>query len=730
MAKSNRPDRSEADKEKAQKRRKSGGEIMPRRTKRIDKEKIEEPEENLGESDSKKREQIISDVIQFWNQGCAILKADWERANVNNELVFGNHWDTDETAKHLLSDRTPLNMPGLFAKVMTLSGWEKNNREQFECDSKGKEDELTAQIMNFVLRHIESNDDPKKYEYTKTDVFNDGAFRFCGVDEIYVETDDLGQNEIKIRQLPYNEVVFERNFSDVEMTGCTRAAHGYETFADELKIDYPDLAEEIDKIPHEYLAVEDYSKESTEDKMLTDSASPKRKRVVKIRQWRIINKVVYQVHCIKDDIVEEYLVKKEAEERIEEKKSEKRIELQKAMQDIRYAQEQLGPEVTAALSQATNAELPTEQNIEAYLAEDYILKEVPKRMVEKTVIAGNVMLEEPHVLEVDEIPLTFYFSIFAKGKILTIIDICKHLQQYFDKLFSQLDKNIGEDIKTSKAVYSELIDEDYQTLEEAMDALSSGENIAVKGIPGTGNPVQVIQRSGSAPEYFKIFELLLQLMEDSFGGRNFQGAQETGGQSGKAIQKLQAAAALIALNYMDNLRRHDMQLGRKLIKYVKKFYTHKFAVKVLGESLTEEVMQLLTEKNLYSKSLTDSGFGWVAVNDEDNPESRPLSEANLSLTINRVNVRQDEKDVEYEKLLGVKQLGYEVPVEAFLDTMNFKSTLKQKIIKANEEAQQMKMRQLAVAEKQAELDANMKVAQFTKPELNPETPGENNGTGV
>jgi hypothetical protein len=336
-----------------------------------------------------------------------------------------------------------------------------------------------------------------------------------------------------------------------------------------------------------------------------------------------------------------------------------------------------------------------------------------------------VVLEMPHLLEVDEMPLTFYFSIMLKGRIITIIDVVRHLQQYFDKQFAQMDHDIGHDTKTTKVLYKELIDEDYQSIEEAIDALTDGKVIVAKGTPAQGNPVQTIQRSGVSRDVFPVFELLLQLMEDSFGGRNFQGAQETGGQSGKAIAKLQAAAALIALNYMDNLRRFDMQVGKKLLKFVKKFYTHKYSLKVLGESMTAEIMNALQANGMYERSAIESGWGWITVNDPDNPKSRPISEANLNIEVNRVSVRQDEKDVEFEKLMGLKSQGYAVPVECVLDTLNLKATLKQKIIKENEKKEELQLRQLALAEKQAELDANMKVAGFTKPQVEAQMSSEN-----
>lgn len=715
--------------------------------------KNKKPESGMsGEryDDGKEEQSYIDRVRNFWNKAVTAFTPDYKRAFTNIGLVFDNHWDGGEEAEHFLQDRTPLNMPGLFAKVLSLLGFEKNNREVFESEPAGEEDELTAQIFNQLFKHIENSDDPKKYEYTKSDVFFDGIIPLFGCAEIYTETDELGNNEIKLRQIPYNEVVYNKNFTDVEMTACDRQQHGFEVYTENLKLEYPDKAALIDAIPVEYLVDQNYPQVPEEQRELFQDFTEQQKKCMKIRDWKRVVRNVYELHCIAEDTIEEYFTMKEADERRDELIKEKRDEMKQqalqakamasiapqggalqsilSMAGVSMANPETNTGAGAMTTQAAPPLLKTggQQNTSTPLSnadsdgadteegedpeEDYIIKTVPKSLIEQTVIAGNVVLEEPHLLEVDEFPLTFYFSIFLNGRVITIIDIAKHLQQYFDKMFSQMDKGIGEDTKTSKVLYAEMVDENYQTVQEAIDAVSEGDIIVAKGMPGAGDPVQIMSRSGVNNDFFKIFELLLKLMEDAFGGRNFQGAEESGGQSGKAIAKLQAAAALISLNYMDNLRRFDMQVGKKLVKYIKKFYTQKMTIKAMGQDLSDTVKQLLIENGMYKQSLVDAGMGWITVNDEDNPKNRPLSDANLSIVVNRVNVRQDEKDVEYEKLLGLKQLGYVVPVEAIVDTMNLKATLKNKIIKANEAAEAMQQRQMALQEKQAELQANQSVA--------------------
>ena len=209
------------------------------------------------------------------------------------------------------------------------------------------------------------------------------------------------------------------------------------------------------------------------------------------------------------------------------------------------------------------------------------------------------------------------------------------------------------------------------------------------------------------------------MVDDTLGGQYFLGATSQD-MSGKAIGKMQAAAALIAINYMDNLGRFDEQVGRCLIKYIKKFYTSKHTRKVLGENMTEEIEQLLNENKMYKQSTLHSGIGWVIVNDPMIPSSM-LSDANLNIILNSVSVRQDEKDVEYQKLLGLKQQGYGVPVEALLDTMNLKATLKNKIVKETERQQAMQEKALQLQEKQATFNANLEASKAAHTQMNTAT---------
>lgn len=656
---------------------------------------------------------LISEIKSWNEQQKGQFSVEVAQGKRNIEICFDKPWSDEDLTRFRAADRVDLNMPGIFPKVLSLLGFEKNNRQQFEAEPVGEEDELTAQLFNLTFRHIENNNDPKKYEYTKTDVFVDGIIPFFGCSEIYIEKNSSGDSEIKLRHLPYNEVLFDRNFTEYEMEGCSRVQHFYDTYLEDLIAEDPERKEELEEIKSDGPANDNSPLiQKTSDYSEVEGMNKGKRPVRVIRDWKKIITWVYELHCINEDKVYEFFKKAEAEAQKQTLIEEKKAALGGLIQQLEMSNISIDP--TGFI---TNQQYFEDES--AMIEQDYIIKAVMKEEWQYTKTAGNKILEGPEILEVDECPLTFYFALFFQGKIIPVISIVRDLQQYWSKLFAQMDYMIGTDTKNTKYIYANKIDTEFQTVEDAIKSVAEGDTVIVmQGEPGQGSPIGVVQRTGIHSEYWQLFEILMKLMEDSFGGRNFQGAQETAGQSGKAIQRLQMAAAVMTLNYMDNLRRYDEQVGKKLVKFVKKYYTHKYSVKVWGEEMSNKILKAMEANGLYKESLYQEGYGWAVVNDPENPNRdkiRPLSDASINITINKVSARQDELDIEYEKLIGLKSQGYAVPVKAILKTLKLSATTKQEIIEENDKQQKMQEAMAAANMKLQELQANQSVAGQFKP---------------
>lgn len=610
--------------------------------------------------------QIVSEIINFFSVLFPDFQAKYKRAEENINLVFDKHWTDEQIQRYRNKDRTEVNIPVLFQKVLALLGFEKENRNIINGEPKGKEDELVAEMVSKLFKDIQNSDEPTKYEFIRTDAFFDGVVPCYGAIKLYVESDDFGNNELKFKHIPYNEIIYDTNFTDYEREGCTRTQHHWWDYIDNLKLEFPDA--DFEKISADLSNKEIYplveKKNLYQEAKVTDENKTGRELCRRIDDYKRVIKTYYCVYDIKNEEKREFDTKKEAEA---------------------YVQGQIVSSIgTADMSQLGEMIAPVPQITES----DFEIKATPKKVWQKTSIAGNVLLKQPEVLEVDEDPITIYFSLFTQGKHWTIIDIARDLQLYIDRLFSQVDYNIGTDVKTVFEVNATRLHVTNPP-EKALKIMSSGGTVFTNSDNAV---IRAVPKSGTHPQYFTIFETLLQLSEDIFGGRNFQGASESTDQSGRAIERLQAAASLMALNYMDNLRRFDLMLWKKVLKYIKKYYTHKFTLKVLGDEFTQKMLEALQSNKLYEASTTIDGVGYLIFNDGDKSK---VSDANLSINISQISSRRNQDEIDFEKLVVMSErLKIPVPAEVLLSKVNIPATDKEKIKQAVEEQKAMQEKQL------------------------------------
>lgn len=666
------------------------------------------------------RSRIIEEIVSWNFAQRKTFKPIYDRAKENIGLVFDKPWTDEEKTRFITADRVDMNIPTTYSKVLTLLGYEINNREQFEAEPDQDEDDLIAEIYNNIFRHIENADDPAKYDYTKSDIFFDGIIPCFGAHEIYTETNEMGENIIKMKSLAYDEVLFDMNFKEYEQQNCSRIQHSYETYLDELLILHPKKAMEFDKIANDFGTFEAEELKPAVNEFVWNDTLNKNKKIVRvIRDWKRVSKLIYEVHNITKQEITEYDSEEEALKATEDLKAQARADAEAINARITDAK------AAAVLMTGGTVNIPIEEitpeEIEEFLNDQFIIKEVPKSLIQYTKIAGTVILEEPRLLEVDEHPVTIYFSLFIRGKFLTVVDVTRDLPRWINKIFAQIDFNLGTDTKNTKVLFTQQLDTENNTVQEAADAISKpGGIIYAKGTAANGSPVQNVQQGNSNAQYAPVLQILMELFDKNYGGQNFQGFQESPNESGIAIKRRQAAAAVVAINYLNNLRRFDELVGKKLVKYIKKFYTHKLVMKVLGENLGDKIIKALEDVYMYKSSGIHDGLGWIIVNDPKNPDSIPISDANLSIVIRKVSARQDEKEIEFEKLKMIKELGYAVPLTAFMDNMNIKATRRQELLEEQQKQEAQQARMAKLQESKALLDANLQIARETKPSVKAE----------
>jgi len=614
---------------------------------------------------------IVDDILNFnYMMMFPHFTGFYEAGKKNIESVFGEHWDEAQKKKFANQGRLPVNIPSMFPKVLTMLGMEKQNRKQFEGSAQGQEDELTTEFINKIFRWNENRNDPKLYQYTKSDAYQDGLVSQYGVVEIYVETDDFKRSIIKFRQIPYNELLFDLNFRDYEMTTCRRWQRHYFKYIEELIKEHPDKEAELKLIEEDFADAERFPLQPAVNTYYqSDEHYPERKLVRVIEDYKKVNRKVWKIHNLVDKTVFETTSREEADD---------------AMKEI-------------------ESQLPEGAKIDDFL----MMEEDTVEQIEKTKIAGTRVIEEPHILDVpDECPFTFYFSLFIAGKWYTPVGILHSVQQYIDRLFSQLDYSIGIDAKGGAELDVNLLSETHNTIEEVKVAYTEG-GLVFKD--GQGRLLTPIERSGTNPQFFTVFEMFFSLLEDGFGGRNIQGASESPNQSGKAIGKLLQVANIMTSNYLDNLDRFDLLMGRKVFKYMQRYYDYEMSIKIAGEAFEEKMMATLKENQLYNPSDVREGEGWLLYS-PNHPKLKPIKDVDMTIIVNKVTARIDEAEMTRESLLAMKELGYSIPLDSLLNTLPLKPTEKQSIVAYNQKIEE-ENKQLAL--QQAKFEALDRMAKNT-----------------
>ena len=595
--------------------------------------------------------EIVKDVLNFHSSVLPDFTAEWNESKDLVNLIFGDHWTQDQKQAHEQIGTKARDIAVLFPMFLKICGLEKETRDKFVADAVGKEDELAAYITNIRFRHWESANNPR-YDYIKSDVFADHLFNGYGVIAIDKKKTATGEEDLSYRYVPYNNIVFDRNFTDQEMTNCSRKQEFEWVYYDELKAMYPNIA------PFPELNTQGFDNTNAGLKDLKDYysyQSPNNnnsKKLTKIiKDEKIVWKQVYEVHSIKtDEPIEECDTMKIAKEYVRNK-----------MRPIRE-ENKMSP-------------APVSIKIDDY----YQIKPVMKKRIEFTIVAGRNVIADTEILPYEESKYKFLWGYFFQGKWWSWVRIMRDFQHFVDKIISMLDYSMGIDTKTVFQLVVKNIDTDYMSVPEALNAVATGGTIPSK----TGDDViKRVAREGSRPEYFNFLTYLLQLRDDAVGSKNFYGGQETSSESGKAIQERKQAAFGIYINTLDNLHRFEEQVGKFTLTLAKEVNTPKFVKKVLGKDVTDNLKTVLANNKIYQDSLFEQGYGYLMLEDTtqdieltlpdgNTTKQRSLTDANLIINVKKVQTSINEKDELLNKIAFLsKQYGFTPPPEMVADLLD------------------------------------------------------------
>jgi hypothetical protein len=635
-------------------------------------------------------QELISEIINFHNATLPQFEVKWQTALENVGLLYNKHWSNDAEAKHKLQDRIALNFPYLFSKIQAILGYEKHNRNDISIEGENKEDELNGEIANQFLKVLFAKND---YEYIKDEIFEDGCVPSYGVIEIDIETGLDGKEDICFKRIPYNELLWDLNFTDYDRHTASREQRFEWRYLDDLIIEFPEAKDKLLEYTNMSMA---YDTNNSRFRQLQDYYShPKGfategddlKWIVKvIHDYKKINKTVYELHDLSRQTVDILETKKDA-----------KAEQAKRMLQVKN---EVAQQHKIATLQSVQNGLPLPQEPVINEAEIFTIKPVTQKRIAYTACTLNTIIQDTEILDDDEFRHVVYFCLFKDGEWWTLADIGKDTQQYMDKLWSQIDYDIGTDVKGAKQMNTTVIDTAKQSIEEAETALSEGRLIFTTT---NEEAIRMVKRSGTNPQYMNLSKELTMLMEQIYGGANFQGNQESSGESGIAIERRQEAGGVLALNYLKNLNRFDLNFGRRVVQFMQRHYDQETMFKVLGSAFTEEVMQMLQDNGMYEKSATNPSSGYVVVNKDGH---QPLGDSDLIVHVTTQNAKLNDDQYKIQQMGAYQQLTQlPLPEDMVADKLGFNPTEKQKLIKKADEfrQQQAQMQQLQMAQAQAQM---------------------------
>jgi len=616
----------------------------------LDEKTYEEEQEDNEKNESKIKEEndkltLVNDILTFHVNNLPWFQGVWERAKKLINLIFFEHWDDVEKAKHEDQGRQAFNIPMMFSKAMSMMGFEKQSRKFLPYEPEGEEDELLAEIFNVIKKRIEKT---SKYFYNASMLFFDMCFACWGIEKVEEYENDMGVKELRKVIVPYNQCIWDKsNVVKRDMTDCWRFQEFEWKYLNDLKFTYGEDHCDWNSIEENFNKGESVPLENADMFVRNDvnEVEIKKGKAEQTRnpQVKVIHDQKLQImdahylHDIKSGNVECYYDKSDGknvlEQRIKEA-SQKISELKK--------QAEQNPSLIL-LSKEAGIDLTKEFDPDDY----YILKTKRVKRVRYTVIAGNIILEEPEILEEECINHTVYYSLFFHGTTTTPGAVGQDLQVIVDRFFSNWDKSLGIDTKGNSEINTAVLDENYNTPEEASDALRAGDDIFVKG---QGSAVSAIERKGANPQVFSTIGSIKEITEDTYGGKTFQGLSEGANQSGRAVMALQQGGVNMNLNYLDAFDFHRTITDEKLIKKIKKIYRGKLSLEVMGRDLTEKMKATLEKKKLYKDSLVKEGSGWLNVDEGMDFNGKKLWEASLSVGVSMTGNSMDEREAKRKKL--------------------------------------------------------------------------------
>lgn len=608
----------------------------------------------------------ISELIDIFETAYTDFKTKyWTDGDENARFMRAKHWSDEQEESHTLQGRQAYSIPILESKMATIISQQMQNPYDIIAIGRTEEDEVPAEIKNAIFKQIS---DINELTYLMSEAYQDALIKKYGVLKRYIDYSENVEGDIKVEKVIYKNFLWDTNCKKYNISryaqwGCEQI---YMT-----KQDLKDLNPEAD-----FSNLPDSDNDGGDKIWYSRQNGMNYVKVIKFYERRY--KKTYKVT---------YLSGKTEDEDTKPEIGE-------------YTQEEL----LALTVQGADVPVSYMEKNREYLMYYLFTKDVAEMLEEK---------------EIDSY-LIPYHVIFAEnddGELTCLVDKLKDPQRIVDRYFSQIDASIGKLIKSSYEVnWTQLHKEDQEKWEAIQKKLVQGGAILRR--IGTAPIIQPIPTDAVPPQLFTTMQIIIELLGQFAGGNNYQGLQESAGESGKAIIARQQQGFLMAYRYIYNFVRTLRNLGEGLSEDINEIYGNSIEriIEVTDNELDELVKQRFQELGMYSQSPMKMGKGYLKIDKETG--EKMLGKAKERIIIVEGKYQPSERERKLQEWFAINKLKIEggerpYPLSMYAHELGFSPSIITKMKEFDARQEQIMQEERDIKNQERLFQANLMQQQQT-----------------
>jgi len=545
----------------------------------------------------------------------------FESARENKGLFMADDWTDEEKQEHWRQNRHPFSIGFAANKISQLLAAQRSNRTQVKftaSNASSPVEEVTAEILNAVARDAES---PHKnnFKYLESDIFAAGIAVKHGVIELTKGFDQNLDYYTKFKRIDIENFLWDPNSSS------------YEHEEDCLW----------------QCKVERLYRYQLRERMIMQYGEDKGTKIANsqpLGNYGYFGKKFQEYYIGWDksgnrdvDIIAVFTLYIKAVRK--------------------YYTAILGGEVLGHFRSPSKAwEALREAEIPYILSNKPIESDVVPNFqtkLDKYVFTASGIIDYEET-DMELFPFSVYHAFQFENDWWSLADVLKSPQKYYDRMLSLIDYAFGTDVKNAVMMNDALLAES-NTPEEAAETLTkTGGVVHVKSTAGE-EAIKPIQRASVDPNWTITMSMMAQIIDMLGGGAAISGRSQNPREGWQATALKQQAGFLFASLFMDNLNRWKHDLYKKFLWFEKKYDTDERVIKVIGDTMSQELLPILQEVGVYKPSVTRRYEGYLRINDKDVPATL-LSKADVNIEIGDAPMSDTDRQSKLAELAELNKM--------------------------------------------------------------------------